>query len=318
MNRIAKKNTKKILVTGGSGFVGENLLKQLRQDVNFQVFALSRKKIEKKHEDVTYLQGNLLKSNGLRGGIDKIDVVVHLAANVDINNSVKFPSQVINENTQILLNLLDGARSCKEKPLIVYASTDRVYGKTNKRIVTEKEPPLPIEPYTASKIIGEIILQTYNILYEIPYIILRFDSIYGPGQSRKMFISDIIQKMLKQDNVAIGDLSVKKNFVFVEDAARAIIASIQAPAAGYNQIYNIGSKHVSLADILVYIQSIIEKKLHKKITIHFDHSLIRGGTEVRPFRLSIQKADRLLGWKPTVPLEKGLEKTIDFFINTKR
>lgn len=313
-----KKTKKKIFVTGSSGFVGKNLLKQLQREKSCSVFALSRTKQPHQGKNIIFLQGDLLAGGDHEKYISTAEAIIHLAGTVNINDSVMSPAQTINDRVSMLFRILEIARKTMKRPMIIFISTDRVYGRTRKREVSEAEPPVPIEPYTASKMIGEVLLQTYYLVYGIPYIILRCDSIYGPHQPKKMFISDIIQKMLTQTNAAVGDLSIKKNFVFVDDVARAIILSLQAPKSSYNQVYNIGGKQASLADLLNILKNIIEKRLHKKIITHFDPSLVRKGIEVNPFRLSTQKAYRYLGWKQVISLEKGLEKTIDFFVNEKK
>ena len=309
---------KKIFITGSSGFVGKNLLNQLQQEQSYSVFALSRTKQSRQGKNIICLQGDLLAGGNYEKYISTAGAIVHLAGTVNINDSIISPAQTINERVSLLVRILEIARKTKKPPLIVFVSTDRVYGKTRKKEVNEEEAPSPIEPYTASKIIGEVLLETYRLVYGIPYIVLRCDSIYGPHQPKKMFISDIIQKMLTQTDVAVGDLSIKKNFVFVDDVARAIILSLQAPQSSYNQIYNIGGKQASLVDLLDIVRHIVEKRLHKKIVTHFDPALVRkGGIEVNPFRLSTNKARLYLGWKQTVPLEQGLKKTIEFFTSNK-
>jgi len=314
-----RKKMRKIFVTGSSGFVGKNLLKWLQRENAHEIFALSRTKLPRCGKNIIFLQGNLLAHGNYERHIAAADVIIHLAGTVNINDSVMSPAQTINDRVSMLFRILEVVRKTKKRPLIVFISTDRVYGKTNKKEVNEKDVAAPIEPYTASKIMGEVLLQTYNLAYDIPYIILRCDSIYGPHQPKKMFISDIIQKMLTQDSIAIGDLSIKKNFVYVDDVAQAIILSLKAPKSSYNQVYNIGGKPASLANILKMVRSIVEKRLHKKIIVHFDSSLVRkGGIEVNPFQLSTKKARRYLGWKQATPLKEGLEKTVYFFMNNQK
>ena len=203
---------KRIFVTGSSGFVGKNLLKQLQRETAYSVFALSRTEQMSPSKNSKFLQGDLLAGGDYEKHMSSAEVIVHLAGMVNINDSVASPAQTIDERTSMLFRILEIVRKTEKRSLIIFISTDRVYGKTTKKEVDETEAPVPIEPYTASKIIGEVLLKTYQLIYGIPYIILRCDSIYGTHQPKKMFISDMIQKMLVQENVAVGDLSVKKNY----------------------------------------------------------------------------------------------------------
>ena len=309
------KHRQKILVTGGTGFVGRALVPKLVQ-AGYQVTVLGRALRSPFGKTAVYLRGDLSDPQSLRK-IGLFDAVIHLAANIDINGSIERPDLMIRDNVFMLLNLLEHFRNRHEKPLIVFASTDRVYGKSQKRIVDESERPYPIEAYTASKIMGESLLATYSSLYGIPHIVLRMDSIYGPHQPEQMFISNIIRKMATLDEVPIGKLDVKKNFVYVEDVADAFLKALRASERARNTIYNIGGEYASLKKILDITRARMEERRGRRLKILFDPSLVRkSGTEVDPFRLSTKKAQRMLGWRAQTPLAKGLRLTIDWFFST--
>lgn len=307
--------TKNILVTGATGFIGSNLMPKLMQK-KYRITTLGRQP-SSSFPRVNYIKLDLLKEPLPKKELKKIDIIIHLAGNVNINRSVIEPAQALKNNTDILLNLLESCRKNQLKPLIIFASTDRVYGKTKKTVVDEKETAYPIEPYTASKIYDEMLLELYHALYGLPYIILRLDSVYGPGQPRQMFISDIIQKMISQEVIAIGKLNISKNFVYAGDAAEAFISALSAPKSAWNNIYNIGGQNLSLKKILAVLQAEIEKKLNKKISFRFNPDLVRrGGIEVKPFRLNTGKAKKFLHWQPKTSLAKGLSITINYFLKT--
>lgn len=301
---------KTILVTGASGFIGRNLVRALI-DKKYIVHVLTRDtgrlwKGGVKYHSVDAGWGFFKKSG------PKFDAVVHLAGEIAINQSLETPRGRIENNLAILLSLLEAVRTSGHKPLIVFSSTDRVYGRTKRRTVTETEPAFPIEPYTASKIMGETALQTYAALYDIPYIALRFDSVYGPGQSRSMFISDVIQKMQAADHITTGPLTTKKNFVYVGDAIDAILSSITAPHTARNQAYNIGGEHASLRQIVTALQSVFRAQGNTIIVKEEKKYLRPAKAEVNPFRLSTAKAQRMLKWRARTSLYKGLAATIEY------
>ncbi len=307
--------THTVLVTGAAGFIGSHLIDRLEREERYAVQALSREP----HEDtqrVTFVRGDLASPETFRMALADSTAVVHLASVIDITQSLAAPRENIDRNVDMLLSLLEEIRKGGKKQLVIFTSTDRLYGRTTKRVVTETETPFPLEPYTAAKIMCETLLTTYQSLYGIPYIVLRMDSVYGPRQPRTMFISDIIQKMITESTVLVGNLAAKKNFVYVGDVVDALVAALDAPERMHNTAYNIGGPLVSMEDIAHIVQRLIETRLTKSITIRSSEALKRpSNIEVRPFRLSTAKARRCLGWKPRTTLADGLAATINYFVH---
>jgi nucleoside-diphosphate-sugar epimerase len=302
-----------ILVTGGTGFLGQYLVKLLLKN-NYKVTIISKSGNNNKNTPYGYKMSDLTKPVDQKLFTD-IDIIIHLAGNSDVGYSINNPKEIITTNTGMLINILEAISKMKAPPDIMFASTDRMYGATKKKSVDESEITKPIEPYTASKIIGEIILESYARLYKFSFISFRIDSIYGPGQPERMFISHLISKMIKESIVPVGNLSVHKNFVHVEDVAQVFIKGIKSTKKKWNTHYNIGGSYLSLKQASDIITKHIEKKMNKKIKLVFDSSLVRkSGAEVTPFKLSCLKAKKELGWTTKVSLKKGLEQTVDSFL----
>jgi nucleoside-diphosphate-sugar epimerase len=172
---------------------------------------------------------------------------------------------------------------------------------------------MPLEPYTASKMIGETLLALYQRVYGIPYIVFRMDSIYGPGQPVQMFISDLIRKFLTEDIIRVGALTVRKNFIYVEDVASAFVAALRAGPRAYNMMYNIGGSHAAFSDIADILRAQILRLRHKEPRLQYDRSLVRSSQfEVTPFRLSIERAHKFLKWRPRYSLKQGILNTIEY------
>jgi nucleoside-diphosphate-sugar epimerase len=310
------RKNKKIFITGGTGFIGKNLLNFL-DGSRYQITVLARELPAENYKNIKFVRGDLIKNARWPSAIRNADAIFHLAAEIKINESFETPRAIIETNIAMTLSLLEAVRKSGKKPLIVFASTDRLYGKTKNKVVTEDEPAVPIEPYSASKLISEKIIESYHLLFDIPYIILRSDSVFGPHQSKAMFISDVIQKMVGNDTIKTGNLSVEKNFIFVDDFVEALLKAAEAPPPSQNTIYNIGGAHTSLQKVLTLVKQIIEKKTGKKIKVIVRPKLSRPAKiEVNPFRLSTKKARDMLKWEPKVSLKNGLVKTVDYFLSS--
>ena len=304
---------KQILVIGASGFIGKNLIPRLLKQ-GHGVTVVGRRKHKDFNKPIRFIQADLVKPVRLKNILAQIDCIIHLAADTNVNASILEPARVLKYNSDTTLNLLEQCRLAKVQPLVIFASTDRMYGRTRKRSVSETDPVFPLEPYTASKILGEILVQTYQSKYGIPYVILRLDSVYGPNQPSQMFISDMIHKMSSGSDISVGNLSVKKNFVYVDDVADAFILAVSARPSAYNSVYNIGGKQVSLEQIFKILKRLAEKRFQHDISVRFQAALVRqSGIEISPFRLSTIRAQKQLGWKQQISLAEGLKLTFDHF-----
>jgi|GEM_PF-2659591 len=302
---------KRVVVTGASGFLGRHVVPALTKR-GFEITTLDRSASDSPNHCVLDLSQEV-PTKALQG----VDAIVHLAGNVNIKQSIEEPHTVMRDNLAMTLNILEAVRTQEKKPLVILLSTDRVYGKARGR-VTEQSPTFPIEPYVASKLMSETALVAYANLYEIPFVIIRASAFFGPYQPRRSFIADVIQKMKESDEITVGPLKTIKDFIYVSDVADAVIAALKAPSRAHNRIYNIGGKPVSLETVLSHIKTIVERRLKKKIRVRVDR---RAGSytkhEIGPFRFSTSAAQKFLRWKQKIPLKKGLELTVDHFLDRK-
>jgi len=303
-----------ICLTGATGFVGKHLARRLAgEGATLSILA-------RRHDGVPDGPGviacDLLDEESVQRSLPACDAILHLASRVDVGESVRDPASHFRENPAMLLHLLEAVRKRTERPLVVFTSTDRLYGMTDREEADEATPPEPIEPYTASKILCEFILKSYARLFGIPFIILRFSSVYGPGQTRRMFIGDVIHKMSECSSITVGSLDAKKNFVYVDDVVDAFLSTLLAPEPSRNAIYNIGGELTSLQAVLRELLQLMENTYGRTIEVRSDPNVAkRTRFEVRPFRLSTERARKHLGWKPKIPLREGLARSLTYVLS---
>lgn len=296
-----------ILVTGGAGFIGSHVVDSLISE-GYDVVVLDDLSAGKK--EYVNKKAKLYKSGLDDAGLgkifqkEKIDVVVHQAAQVSVRESLNNPIFDADVNIKGTINLLE---CCKEAEKIIYASSGgAVYGEPKYLPVDEEHPIAPLSPYGISKYAAEKYLQVYNEIYGLNYAALRYGNVYGPRQDpygEAGVVAIFANKMLHSEMPTInGDGNQTRDFVYVTDVVRANLLAIEK---GKN-IYNVAAgKETSVNEIFGTIKKILNTNVEPK------HAPpIRG--EVRRIYLNIEKAEKELGWKPEVKLEEGIKKLLEY------
>lgn len=308
---------KKILVTGGAGFIGSNLISSLlplgHQVVcvdNFDPFyprCRKERNIAPFHHDPNFLlvEGDV-GDPALLGSLPDIDVIVHLAAKAGVRPSIENPVEYQRVNVNGTQVLLEFARS-RKIPQFVFASSSSVYGVNPHVPWTESEGLLPISPYASTKLSGEMLGHVYSHLYGIRFIALRFFTVYGPGQRPDLAIHKFFSAITDGRPIPVyGDGSTSRDYTFVEDAVKGILAAIGYDRSGY-EVINLGNhRSVALNDLI----RAIEETIGKKAVI--DRKPEQPGDVPQTFA-DISKAAKLLGYQPAEPLAEGLRKFYDWF-----
>ncbi|SNX52904.1 SDR family oxidoreductase [Thermoanaerobacterium sp. RBIITD] len=299
-----------ILVTGGAGFIGSNIVDFLI-DNGYDVVVVDNMSTGKKENinkrarfyNVDITDSNLYKvfEN------EKIDVVIHHAAQIDIQKSIKDPVFDAKVNILGTINLLECCRKYGVKK-IIYASSAAVYGNPEYLGVDEKHRVYPISYYGISKHTPEHYFEVYNELYGLKYTVLRYANVYGIRQDPKGeggVISIFIDKMLKGERpVIFGDGEQTRDFIFVKDVAKANLLALKK---GDNEIINISTNKAITINELVDIMNEIMGTYLKPI-----YTNSRKGDIVHSY-LDNKKALEVLGWEPEYQLEQGLKETIEYY-----
>ncbi len=301
----------KILVTGGAGFIGSNIVDAyVAQGHSVWVIddesSGNPKQVNKK---ARYARINVTDKKKAEALFKKVrfDVVNHHAAQIDVRRSVldsEFDAKV---NILGLLNMLNLCVKYRVKKFLFSASGGTVYGEC-KRPADESFPEVPLSPYGVAKLASEKYIQAYASLHGLKYTIFRYANVYGPRQDphgEAGVVAIFSQRLLKGEQISIfGDGQQRRDFVYVGDVARANVLALKK---GDNQIVNIGTRVETsvnqLYETMAGILYVDKKALHKPA---------RKGELFRSV-LNVNKAKRVLGWAPQVSIRKGLAETINFF-----
>lgn len=293
----------RVLVTGGSGFIGSHVVDVLRsKGAEVRVFDMVMPTFR---QDIEYYQGSLLDGEALRMAMNGVEFVFHLAAIADVNDVHKEPERSEAINVRGTFNVLDAARWGKVRR-VIYGSTTWVYSDTLETEVDEETPlRAPSHFYTATKIASEYYCRAYSSLYGLETTILRYGIPYGPRARDGAVIPIFVRKALAGEPITIaGDGLQFRKFVYVEDLAEGNVAALLPVAK--NRIYNLdGKEKVSIRQIAETVRKVVGQA-----DIQYGESRPGdfGGKEV-----SAVRAAEELGWKPRVDFEEGVRRYVQWF-----
>lgn len=306
---------KKILVTGGAGFIGGHLVNELI-NLKAKVFVVEIKvdsksifsldKLEKKvkldvidirdrKEITTYIKKN------------KFDYIIHLAAEPIVEDCYKNPLKAFETNIMGTVNILDAVRESKSVKGIIVASSDKAYGKT-KKAYTEESPLRGDHPYDVSKSCQDLISQTYFKSYGLPVIITRFGNVYGEGDLHmNRIIPGICEAVIKNKTLKIrSNGKYVRDYLYVKDVARSYCFLLKNINRITGEAFNFGSKNsLSVLQLINSVEKIVGKKIKYKI-------LNIAKNEIPYQKLNDSKI-RKFGWSNNYRLENTLEKVLNWY-----
>ncbi len=294
----------RVLVTGGSGFIGSHVVDKLleagHEPVNFDL----RPSPHHDRGEVTTILGDLFDTSSLEDAMDGCGAVIHLAASADVGIVAEQPAEAERVNARGTLAVLEAARSTGIGRLI-YGSTVWAYGDSgngNGSGVIDEDTllGLPKHLYTASKVAGEMYCTSYAELYDVPCTILRFGIPYGPRARPSAVIPIFVGKALAGDALTIaGDGSQGRRFVYVEDLADGVVKALDHAAD--NRVYNLAS------DTTVTIRELAETVQELVGDVDIVYTPGRSG-DFDGAEISSVRAERELGWAASTPLREGVRR----------
>jgi CDP-paratose 2-epimerase len=338
--------SKQYLITGGAGFIGSNYVSRLlKRGEAVTIFDnLSRSGAEKNIlwlQD-TYgkgafdlIQGDVRDADAIRKAAATAEVIVHLAAQVAVTTSVVNPREDFEINATGTFNVMEAARQANNQPVVIYASTNKVYGGMEEVEIVEKEEyydykDLPQgvseeqsldfhSPYGCSKGSGDQYVRDYHRIYGIPSVVLRQSCIYGP---RQFGIEDqgwvawfVIAAVLGKPITIYGDGKQVRDVLYVEDLLNAYDAAIQHIDQAAGRVYNIGGGRKFTLSIWKQFGPMLEELLGKKIEVAYDEW--RPGDQL-VYVSDIRKAQKELKWIPRMDVELGVRTLFDWVSENKK
>ncbi|MEM1573824.1 MAG: NAD-dependent epimerase/dehydratase family protein [Candidatus Methanomethylicaceae archaeon] len=298
----------KVLITGGVGFIGSNIAIHLKnQGYDVIVFDnLKRAKLSTLEKINLYkipiIIGDVLNTKKLRKALTDVDIVIHAAAYISVEESVKKPTLYFKNNVVGTVNV---ANICLNKNIkLIYISSAAVYGNPINLPINENHPTNPISPYGLSKLMGEEVIKFYG-KYGLKYVILRLFNVYGLGQSNTYsgVINCFIQRLKEgKPPIIYGDGLQTRDFIHVNDVAEAIKLSIEKEIE--NEIINIATgKPITIRELAKLIINYSNKNL-KPIFVKPRSS------DIKHSYADISKANKLLNFNPRISLEQGLKELL--------
>lgn len=293
----------RVLVTGGSGFIGSHVVDKLREHgVTVRVFDLTPPTYR---DDVEYHQGSILEMEHLRSALHHVDAVMHLAAVANVKDVFEEPHYSETVNVQGTINMLEAMRRSGVTRLI-FGSTTWIYSDADAEKVDETTPiHAPSHLYTATKLAGEYYCHAYAKLYDLEPTILRYGIPYGPRARPGAVIPIFVEKALQGESLTIqGDGSQYRKFVYVEDLAEGNVLALKSVAK--NKIYNLdGNEKITIRQIAETIQKILGG-------VHIEYIPARPG-DFSGKEVSSARALEELGWQPHTSFEEGLRRYIEWY-----
>ena len=319
---------KKIIVTGGSGFIGSNLVKLLLKKkyfvINIDALKYSANpyntKDLKKNKNYIFIKADINNKTKITKILKKYKPsgIFNLAAETHVDRSIDNPYNFIHSNILGTYNLLESILAYKEKIKLIHISTDEVYGDITKGRSNEKYPYDPSSPYSSSKASADHLVKAYIRTYKISAVITNCCNNYGPNQFPEKLIPKLIYNIINNKPLPIyGKGKNSREWLHVRDHCEALLLIYLKGKSGEN--YNVGSninlKNLDLAKKLLKISKNKLYTVNKKVKIKFVKD--RPGHDIR-YALDNKKIKKKMGWKAKISLEKGLSETFNWYFNNQK
>ena len=311
----------KILVTGGAGFIGSNLVFRLMNDDritavkvldNLETGRFANLSVFKDHDKFEFIQGDIRNYAICLGATEGIDIVSHQAALGSVPRSVKDPITTHEVNATGTLNIFNAARENKIKR-VVYAASSSTYGDHPGLPKVEDKIGSPISPYGVTKLVNELYAKVFAELYDMEFVGLRYFNVYGPQQNPAGPYAAVIPLFIKalldeKPPIINGTGDSSRDFTFVEDVVQAnLLAMFTDKPDALNQVYNIAKGgQTTLNELFDILKEISGKSMNPV------HGPERSG-DIKHSLADVSKAKRLLGYDPITSPAEGLRKTFDWY-----
>jgi nucleoside-diphosphate-sugar epimerase len=306
------------LVTGAAGFVGSTLAKQLLRE-GHEVVGID---VLTDYYEVSIKRGNLasipetgftfvqadLNTADLPALLADVDWIFHQAGQPGVRMSWgKDFAVYVRQNIEATQRLLEAAKDAPRLKRLVYASSSSIYGNAERYPTSEDDRPQPVSPYGVTKLAAEHLCSLYASNFGVPTVSLRYFTVYGPGQRTDMAFTRFVRAAVLDELISIyGTGEQIRDFTYVEDVVAANIAAASTAEVPPGTVLNVaGGSNVSVLDTLKILSDLNGKPLRVEHTESVKGDVFRTGGDTA-------KITALLGWKPTVTIEEGLARHLDW------
>jgi len=301
----------KVLVTGGAGFIGSHVT-DVFLDAGHEVWALddlSSGRRENLRPEVRLVVADIRSPDAARMvEAERFDVMCHLAAQMDVRRSVTDPRFDADVNVAGFLNLLEAARKSGVRKVVFSSTGGAIYGEQDVYPAPETHPTRPVSPYGVSKASGELYLGYYRAQYGLRSTALRYANVYGPRQNphgEAGVVAVFSERLLRGDGCTVnGTGEQTRDFVFGPDVARANLLAATGDVEGPVNVGTGIETDVNRLYALLARAAGVERPAQ--------HAPAKPGEQLRS-SVDPSRAAKVLGWRPTVVLEEGLRRTVDWF-----
>lgn len=296
----------RVLVTGGTGFVGSNLVSAL-VETGYEVGVLSRRAISKGTlpQGVSVLSGDVCRPETLPS-FEAYDSVVHLAGIVSVGQSIDDPKTTVETNTLGTQHVFECARKDGISDCI-YLSSGAVYGNPEYLPIDESHPTQCFHPYAASKLAGEHIAESYAHAYGMSVGVLRGFTLYGPGQQSDNLVPSVVSKLADgEDEIVLGNLEPTRDFTYIADLVTAIIRVLEESIDTY-EVFNIGSGNETTVREMV---NEIVRTSGQEVSVVSEDTGRSSDVEISRMVADTEKLEQL-GWTAEYDLQTGVKETLN-------
>jgi len=313
------RRRKRVLVTGGAGFISSNVIRHLLDATGYDVVSLDALtyagNLENladvmSHERLSFVHGDIRNAGLVAEVVSAVDVIVNAAAESHVEKSIREgASEFVTTNVEGTQVLLDAVRAAPVERFVLISSSE-VYGTAESDPMDEEHPLNPRSPYAATKAGADRLAYSYFVTYGLPIVILRPFNNYGPRQHWEKVVPRFVTSALSDEPLTVhGDGHASRDWLYVEDDAEAIVAAIEADLdAVAGEVINIATGvDVSVSEIADLVLDLLGKPASLRVNV-----------DERPGQVdrhigSVDKAAELLGWSARTSFEEGLSRTVAWY-----
>jgi nucleoside-diphosphate-sugar epimerase len=314
---------KKILITGGCGFLGSNLAKRLVElGAKVSLFVRSeenKENIKNIESEIQIIKGNLLDKKDVEKAVEGVDYLYHFAWQTDLKKSMQSPREDLESDLIGLINILETCREKNPDIKIIFPSTVTVIGEASKIPSNEEEKEKPISVYDIHKLLAEKYLQMYYKNYNIKSCVLRLSNVFGEGQKidnpNRGVLNFMIGRALRSEELTVyGEGDFIRDYNYVQNYVDAFILAAESEKTN-GKVFVLGSgEGKTFQEVVGKIKEIVERDVGKEVKItHVAFPEDTHEINKRNYIADSTKFKETTGWKPNISFEDGLKRTIEFY-----